>query len=636
MKQLFFLAILIISNTCFSQVIQRNILTSHFSAEQVKAALIARESFKPYPQTVSAWKNAVPDSVIKQTIKAGEAGLKFKFEPITATIALDFVRSGDRERHSGISFAKRNVLTELILAESMEDQGRFTEAILNGVWSICEESFWGVPAHIGRTGLPDVENPEVDLFAAETASVLGLADYFTGPKLDKINPLIRKRIYYETNQRFFEPMLTRGDRYNWMSKTKAVNNWNPWIMSNWMLSNLLLEKQADKRAQMLYASLSGLDRYLNGLGEDGGCDEGPSYWFAAGGSVYDCLELLQQSTKLQVYDHPLIQKMAAYVYKAHIDGYYFTNFADADPVLKPDGLMLYRFGTAIADKQLESLGAWSFQQFPNTAVTGFQRMRRVQNLLTISTIKGGAEYKPVKDAWVSDIQVMTARTSKGLYLATHGGHNAESHNHNDVGDFIVYANGQPMIVDAGRGNYTARTFSSKRYELWFTRSEYHNLPIINGFGQSAGREFEATSVISTINDQQAQLKMDLAAAYPKEAGIKKWERSIQLDRSKEQILLSDIYQLENKLTSLQQVFMTIADVDLTKPGVIVLKGNDNTQLQLDYDSKQWIASSELTSTEGMEYKSFKTKWDGKLVTRILLTAKTLKQSGAHTFKISMK
>lgn len=636
MKQLFFLAVLIISNVSFAQVTQRNILTGHFSAEQVKAALIAKESFKPYPQTVAAWKNAVPDSVIKQTIKAGEAGLKFKFEPITATIALDFVRSGDRERHSGISFAKRNVLTELILAESMEDQGRFTEAILNGVWSICEESFWGVPAHIGRTGLPDVENPEVDLFAAETASVLALADYFTGSKLDKINPLIRKRIYYETSQRFFEPMLTRGDRYNWMSKTKAVNNWNPWIMSNWMLSNLLLEKQADKRAQMLYASISGLDRYLNGLGEDGGCDEGPSYWFAAGGSVYDCLELLQQSTKLQVYDQPLIQKMAAYVYKAHIDGYYFTNFADADPVLKPDGLMLYRFGTAIADKQLESLGAWSFQQFPITGVTGFQRMRRVQNLLTISTIKGGSEYKPVKDAWVSDIQVMTARTSKGLYLATHGGHNAESHNHNDVGDFIVYANGQPMIVDAGRGNYTARTFSSKRYELWFTRSEYHNLPIINGFGQSAGREFEATSVLSTINDQQAQLKMDLAAAYPKEAGIKKWERSIQLDRSKEQILLSDNYQLENKLASLQQVFMTIADVDLTKPGVILLKGSGNTQLELNYDAKQWTAASELTSTEGMEYNSFKTKWDGKLVTRILLTAKTLKANGTHSFKISMK
>ena len=636
MKQLFFLAILIMSNLCMAQVTQRNILTTKYSAAQIKAALIAKDSFKPYPQSAENWRKALPDTVIQQTIKAGEAALKFKFEPISASIALDFVRSGDRERHSNISFAKRNALTELILAESMEDKGRFTEAILNGVWSICEESYWGVPAHIGQTGLPDVDNPVVDLFTAETASVLALADYFTGTKLDKINPLIRKRIYTETNRRLFVPMMTKGDNYNWMSKTKAVNNWNPWIMSNWMLSNLLIEKQESRRGDMLYASISGLDRYLNGLGEDGGCDEGPSYWFAAGGSVYDCLELLDQATKLNIYQEPLIQKMAAYVYKAHIDGYYFTNFADADPVLKPDGLMLYRFGTAIADKQLESLGAWSFQQFPNTGVTGFQRMRRVQNLLTIASIKGGMDYHPVKDAWVSDIQVMTARTSKGLYLATHGGHNAESHNHNDVGDFIVYANGQPMIVDAGRGNYTARTFSSKRYELWFTRSEYHNLPIINGFGQNAGREFEARSVVATINDQQAILKMDLAAAYPKEAGMQQWERSVQLDRNKNQILLSDAYTAQQKLTSLQQVFMTIAEVDLSKPGLIVLKGNGNTQLQLDYDSKQWTASAELTSTEGMEYNSFKTKWDGKLVTRILLTAKNLKQSGAHSFKISMK
>lgn len=636
MKQLFFIVVLMIANTVFAQVIQRNILTGKFSSEQVTAALTARDAFKPYPQSADQWRKSLPDSVIQATIKAGEDGLKFKFEPISASIALDFVRSGDRERHSNISFAKRNTLTELILAESMEDKGRFTEAILNGVWSICEESYWGVPAHIGQTGLPDVDNPVVDLFTAETASVLALADYFIGPKLDKINPLIRKRIYTETNRRLFIPMMTKGDNYSWMSKTKAVNNWNPWIMSNWMLSNLLLEKQEPRRAAMLYASLSGLDRYLNGLGEDGGCDEGPSYWFAAGGSVYDCLELLQQSTKLQVFDHPLVQKMAAYVYKAHIDGYYFTNFADADPVLRPDGLMLYRYGKSIADKQLESLGAWSFKQFPITSVAGFQRMRRVQNLLTISNIKTDAEYQPVKDAWVSDIQVMTARTSKGLYLATHGGHNAESHNHNDVGDFIVYANGQPMIVDAGRGNYTARTFSSKRYELWFTRSEFHNLPIINGFGQMAGREFEANNVVSKINDQQAQLQMDIAAAYPKASGIKKWERSIQLDRLKNQILLSDNYSSEQKLNSLQQVFMTIADIDLSKPGLIILKGDGNTQLQLDYDAKLWTASSELTSTDGMEYNSFKTKWGGKLVTRILLTAKMPKSTGMHSFKISMK
>ena len=122
-----------------------------------------------------------------------------------------------------------------IVAESIEDQGRFTEAILNGIWSVCEESYWGVPAHIRSTGLPDVDDPVVDLFAAETAAVLSLADYFMGKKLDEINPLIRKRIYSETNKRFFIPLATKPDRYGWLSKTRPVNNWNPWIMSNWII-----------------------------------------------------------------------------------------------------------------------------------------------------------------------------------------------------------------------------------------------------------------------------------------------------------------------------------------------------------------------------------------------------------------
>jgi hypothetical protein len=90
---------------------------------------------------------------------------------------------------------------------------------------------------------------------------------------------------------------------------------------------------------------------------------------------------------------------------------------------------------------------------------------------------------------------MTARDNAGLFLATHGGHNDESHNHNDVGDFIIYYKGKPMIIDAGRGNYTARTFSKQRYELWFTQSQHHNLPMINGIGQKDGRSFEAHDVV---------------------------------------------------------------------------------------------------------------------------------------------
>ncbi len=630
----------VISVGLFAQVTQRNILGKKYSFDDVKQSLIPKNECKPWPKTALEWKAALPDSVRKNIIAKGAAALHYKFEPISATISLDFTRSGDRERHSDISFGKRNALTELILAESIEDKGRFTEAIMNGIWSICEESFWGVPAHIGSTGLPDVEHPVVELFSAETASVLAIADYFIGAKLDQVNPLIRKRIYYETNRRLFTPMMDSSvtGKYGWMSKTRPVNNWNPWIMSNWILSSLLLEKNEGRRAEMIYAAMNGLDLYLNGLGEDGGCDEGPSYWFAAGGSVYDCLELLQKATdnKVNVFNVPLIQKMGSYVYKAHIDSLYFTNFADADPTLRPDGLMLYRFGKAMEDEKMIQFGEWAFQTFPNTGLTGFQRMRRIENILTAKDIESTNEYQPVKDAWVSDIQVMTARTDKGLYLASHGGHNAESHNHNDVGDFIIYNDGQPMIIDAGRGNYTARTFSNKRYELWFTQSQYHNLPIVNGIGQKDGREFEAKNVTCRINEKEASLQMDIAAAYPKEVGIVTWNRTVTLNRRKNRVELADDYALAEKTSSLQQIFMTICDIDISKEGKIKLTGAHNTELLIQYDPAMWSITTEQPSTEGMEYSSFMTKWGGKKVMRIILSSKKEVLKGRSKFIFEKK
>ncbi|AEE51428.1 heparinase II/III domain-containing protein [Haliscomenobacter hydrossis] len=631
------LLFLSLSISLFSQVTQRNILANKYNLLAVQQSLVPKNQWKPYPLTPEEWRKKLPDSTFNKLIKTGETALKYKFEPISATTSLDFVRSGDRQQHSNISFGKRNALMNLVLAESAENQGRFTEAIMNGVWSICEESYWGVPAHISGTGLPDVENPVVDLFAAETAAVLALTDYFVGEKLDKINRLLRSRIYYETKQRIFTPMAKNGDKYGWMSQTRPVNNWNPWIMSNWIMAILLLEKDEKQRAEMLHHSMRGLDRYLNSLGDDGGCDEGPSYWFAAGASVYDCLELYTGATnnKVNIYSEPLIQKMASYVYKTHIADNYFVNFADADPKLTPDGLMLYRFGKAINDPTMIQFGQWAFSKFPaaSTAVSGHHRPRKLYNILTIVQLaNNNFNYTPSSDAWFSDIQVMTSRSANGVYLATHGGHNAESHNHNDVGDFIIYLDGKPMIVDAGRGNYTARTFSSKRYELWFTQSEYHNLPIINGFGQKAGLEYTAKNVNRVSNAKESVLTMDIAPAYPAEAGIQTWNRMVKQKKSNGDVEIIDEYLLKQKPNNLQQVFMTICNVDVSEAGKIVF--SDQSQvLTLQYDAKKWTASTDLPSTEGMEYSSFKTKWDSKPVRRVLLTHKAPEAKGKLEYNI---
>ena len=625
-----------------AQVAQRNILAQKYSQSAFRAALIPLDQWAPYPRTAEAWRSKTDPAELAKIIKAGEEALEKPIPMVTASLLLDFTRSGDRERHAAASFGRRNQLMNLVLAEAVEGKDRFMEAILNSVWAICEETYWGVPAHLSaqkaKNGLPDVQDPTVDLFGDETAGVLALTDYFLGAKLDKMSPMIRPRIYFETNKKIFEP-LKDAKRYGWLSTTNPVNNWNPWIVSNLLIADLLLEKDAQKRSDNAHQYMVFLDRYFNSLGDDGGCDEGPSYWFAAGASAYDALAILESATngKINIYDNDLIRKMAAYVYKVHIANDYFVNFADADPKLKPDGLMLYRFGKAVQDPELTALGEWAYAQFGTiTGGNGFQRPRKVWNLLTTSELKPDPSktYKQLAQSWLSDIEVLTARSNNGLYLATHAGHNAESHNHNDVGDFIVYADGEPVIVDAGRGNYTARTFSSKRYELWFTQSKYHNLPVINGLGQPAGKQFNARNVKSNVSEKEVSLAMNIAPAYPQEAGVQNWNRLVKLNRSKNTVEISDDYALKQKPDSLQQIFMTVCHVDINTPGKIILTTSGKKMVSLSYDPKSWNVATELPSTEGMEYNSFKTKWDGAPVTRIVLTSKTLKPKGKHSFIIS--
>ena len=246
-----YFAVLLFPIFVHAQITHRNLIQKNCPYSKLQQVLVSQASFKPFPKTADEWKRMLPDSVSKTLITNGENALKENFPNVPASVALDFIRNGNRTRYETISFGKRNRLWNLVLAESIEGKKRFTDAIVDGIWSICEESFWGASAHLflqkSGKGLPDVEHPVVDLFAAETAANLALADYFVGPELDSISPLIRRRIYYEVNRRIFVPL--RSAKYEWMGngdKNAKLNNWAPWIMSNYLTAGLLLETTSSK------------------------------------------------------------------------------------------------------------------------------------------------------------------------------------------------------------------------------------------------------------------------------------------------------------------------------------------------------------------------------------------------------
>jgi hypothetical protein len=632
--------ILIIAFICIclsatAQVTQRNLLMNKYSLADIQQSIVSIEKFKPFPATPQEWKEQVPDSILQSFIAEGVASLKFKFNSVSFKSILAFKKRGNRSDYESETFAKRKALVYLVLAESMEGKGRFMDAIMEGLWSVCEESYWGVPAHILKTeGIPDVETPNADLFTAETATTLGLVNYFVGNKLDEVSPLLRKRLILEINNRFFKPVLENiNKKTGYVRDDIKVNNWNPWIMSNYIATNLLIEKDNGKRSEYLYKALQGLDRYLNGLGDDGGCDEGVNYWFAAGGSAFDCLELAQIGTngKVNIFDAPLVRNMTSYIYKMHIGEEYFMNIGDGHTAMNGlNGIFLYRLGTTIKDEQMQQFGIWAYTNINKKVTIGLgQKYRSIQDLLTIRKIlTSAAQYKDPEHVWVDDIQTMAARTKGNLYLGTHAGDNGKSHNHNDVGDFIVYLNNQPFIVDAGSGTYTARTFNKHRYELWTVQSQYHNLPTINGFGQHDGKTFTSTNVVNTNNKEEDKLTMDIAGTYPKEAGIISWKRTNSLVKDKEIIQITDEYILDKKPISIQQTFMTNTIVDVSKKGEVVFKG-ENDKLVLEYDAALFTVSTETPPLDEPEYAPFKK--EAKLIKRVLFTAKDPKAKGRFVY-----
>jgi hypothetical protein len=322
-------ALIVLHITGFAQqVVERNLL-SRFTEQQVAASLLHKPAWHPFPRTATEWQALLPDSVRRRIVAEGEQFLHQPFASLPATLYLEFKRNGNRTNFEAVSFYKRKQLFALVLAESIEQKGRFTDDIVNGVWSVCEETNWSLPAHyyLQKAGLdlPDVEDPAVDLFASETAEVLALTDYLTGSQLDSVSPLIRKRIYYEVNRRVLAPLEKAAVPYAFLGpsrKDAPVNNWCPWVVSNWMISLLLLEKDQERRVHELVHGMKLLDNYINGLGDDGAVDEGPSYWGGGAGRLFDALRMLDDATagKVNIYPEPVIQKLGAYIRQMHIAG----------------------------------------------------------------------------------------------------------------------------------------------------------------------------------------------------------------------------------------------------------------------------------------------------------------------------
>ena len=610
---------------------KRDLLQKQADVQTLTNWLVMNQKWVSYPDYSDrkGWNEFLGDNAAS-VIAQGEKYLNYQWQVIKVTDYLSYSRTGDRAPMSDPYNANIEAIINLFMAELAEGKGRFLDALLNGVFHVCEMTSWSISAHIVSQragGTFPVKNDHVlELVSTDVGASFSWIYYFLHEEFDKITPYFSKRLYEEINERILIPYMTE-DRFWWMAfdandENTVVNNWNTWCNSNIIQCFLLLENDPEKLAKAVHRSMVSVDKYINYNKVDGACEEGPSYWGHSPGKLFDYLDLMDRVTagKLSLFTEPSIKNMGEYISRSYVGNGWVVNFADASAKESLDYHLIARYGAKVRSKEMEDFAAYLKKQRNQPKSVERDVLRTLEAFRYDKQIDNYTPEHPHNPYTYYPETQFCYMANQNLFLAAKGGHNDESHNHNDIGTFNLYINDTPLFIDLGVETYTLKTFSQDRYTIWTMQSAYHNLPQINGEQQKYGRSYKANEV--KVNPEKKTFSLDIAGAYPAEAGIKKWKRTYRL--ASNALYIEDDFLLENPNTPNQQQFMVWGKAKITKVGTILIEGNGETA-ELYYKPSRLNAQ-----IESLEVKDPRlTRVWGNEITRIVLRANTLETGGSY-------
>lgn len=553
----------------------------------------------PFPPAADreAWTavcEAIGEEHYRALIAAAEAAAQREVPALPATLFLEFFRSGSRQEYEAEWFARRQIMGDLAIAECLEGEGRFFEALLNVAWAICEESSWELPAH--HANLPDVEHPVIGLFSALTATQLAELVLLFG---DRIHPLLEKRIRHEVDQRILTPFLASHDFW-WLHPRpgRKLLNWTAVCVGNVLAAAIYLERDLSRLAEIISRGARSLDDYLDTFDSEGGSTEGPGYWGFGFGNYVLAGQLIHHRTngRVDFFADEQVRKIALFPLRTMLSPNAFVNFSDCDPDITLSVPLLVFLAQFYRLDDLMRLA---------NAQNGTEASRDVSNNLSwklrelfwrpVRALDQAAI--PAKHDWYPEMQWMIARYDPtdptALTLAAKGGHNDEMHNQNDVGNIIVHLNQKSVIPDIGRGRYTRQYFSAERYTHFVNVSFGHSVPVPNGMGQLPGEEYAAQVLDHQANSSIDLLKLELKDAYPPEAKLASLRRTAALHREKPRgwVELVDEVEFTDGACTFESVLTTFGKVDIGPDTVRI--GDQDAALAVRFDPGVVAARTEL-------------------------------------------
>ena len=481
-----------------------------------------------------------------------EEGESFEIRALPYSKWKLFWDTGDRGEYEHDYFARRYFIEHvLLLALIYPDDERFIDRLSDVIFAVCDEYTWCLPAHQGQRDKND--NSRVDLFASETGFYLALADTLIGDRLD---PLIRDRIRVEVKRRIFDTILG-CENYGWWEA--GSNNWTAVCTGSVGCAMMLLapELMDDGMQARLLRAMRG---FLGGFAEDGICTEGCGYW-AYGVSFFvqfaDMLKIFTDG-KVDLFKEEKMRAIATFPQKMFLSGKASVSFADGNRSLE------YTFGVMhrLKDEYPDDVLIYSPEYGSYDLGCGRLSIRLYGAIWhNDEYYNNPADSTACFEEYAADACWLTKRTVKYGFAAK-AGHNAEMHNHNDVGSFIFAKGGRQLVMDLGSGIYTRQYFSSERYSIFEPSSRSHCVPIIDGEYQFNSRDAAARDVVY----REGYFSMDIAGAYSTDAA-----RSIvrSFDMYEDRVEMTDVYDVKDGCEIIER-FVTLVKPEITEDGTVVI------------------------------------------------------------------
>jgi hypothetical protein len=299
----------------------------------------------------------------------------------------------------------------------------------------------------------------------------------------------------------------------------------------------VLESRID-RATFIEAAERMMPYYISGFSDDGYCSEGMGYWNYGWGHFLTLAVAVRDVTggKVDFSTNPKMRKIMEFGTGLQLMEGEAPDFADGGGRVSIPVLALGR-------------RLWPDIPVPSSAVN----LDPLSGGTQIFTLRAFGQEKSLPESRVGTMPIRSAfpigqvwvcrpnpmDNSAWFTVGFKGGHNAELHNHNDIGSYSMLFDGVKMAGDPGNTEYTALTFGPKRYTIPIISSYGHPVPVLNGQCQKAGVQFRPKSVTKDFTADIDTVAMEISTAYPHEAKIRSLLRTFVYNRKEKSFTVVD-------------------------------------------------------------------------------------------------